>query len=514
MMTFRQQTKKSSSAEGGTEEPSDRQKESTLKEKAAKGFLWGGVSNGMMQVMNALFGIIIARCITQEDYGLIGELTIFSAIASALQEGGFISALTNRKNATYQDFNSVFWFNVTCSAVIYVILWFCAPLLVHFFNEPRLLWLSRYAFLGFFIASLSITPRAILFKKLMAKEQAFMSLAAMLSSGTIGVIMAVNGMAYWGVATQSIIYVSGVAALSWWFSRWKPSRDVSLKPIKEMFGFGSKMLITNIFNCINNHIFSFIFGRFYTAMEVGTYTQANKWNLMGSQTITGMVQSVAQPTFVQVGNDREALCRSFRKMLRFTSFVCFPTMFGILLIAPEFIVITITERWLPSAKMMQELCVAGAFMPITVLYYNFIISRGKSHIYMWNIMAQCVIVLLTACTIKIFSLSLWGISGIHLMVTAYIAICIIWVGIWHYFLWREIRLSFFSAIKDIAPFFSIAAITMVTTYFLTESISNIYLLLITRILTAAVLYLTILRLTGAKILKECLYYLKKKRGNK
>ncbi|MCM1311769.1 MAG: lipopolysaccharide biosynthesis protein [Bacteroides sp.] len=489
----------------------DRQKESALKEKAAKGFFWGGVSNGIMQILNALFGIIIARCICQEDYGLVGELAIFSAIASALQEGGFISALTNRKNATYKDFNSAFWFNVTCSALMYTILWFCAPLLVRFFNEPRLLWLSRYSFLGFFIASLSITPRAILFKKLMAKEQAIMTLAAMVPSGTVGVIMAVNGMAYWGVATQTIMYVSGVTVLSWWFSHWKPSRDVSFKPIKEMFGFGSKMLITNIFNCINNNIFSFIFGRFYTAMEVGTYTQANKWNLMGSQTITGMVQSVAQPTFVQVGNDRDALCRSFRKMLRFTSFVCFPTMFGIILIAPEFIVITITEKWLPSARMMQELCIAGAFIPITVLYYNFIISRGKSHIYMWNIMTQCVVVLLTACLIKICGLSVWNISGIHLMVNAYIVICVTWVGIWHYFLWREIHLSPFAVIKDIAPFLLIATATMATTYFLTAAISNIYLLLVTRVLTAAVLYLAILRLTGAKILKECLYYLKKKK---
>lgn len=490
------------------------QDNSPLKEKAAKGFFWGGISNGMMQVMNAFFGIIIARIITQEDYGLVGELAIFSAIAAALQEGGFISALTNRKNATYRDFNSVFWFNVTCSALIYIILWFCAPLLVRFFDEPRLLWLSRYAFFGFFIASLSITPRSILFKKLMAKEQAFMSLVSMLFSGTVGVTMAVNGMAYWGVATQSIAYVSCVTALSWWFSRWRPSTDVSIKPIKEMFGFGSKMLVTNIFNCINNNVFSFIFGHFYTATEVGTYTQANKWNQMGSQTITGMVQSVAQPTFVQVGNDHDALRRSFRKMLRFTSFVSFPTMFGIMLIAPEFITITITEKWLPSASMMRLLCIAGAFMPITVLYYNFIISRGKSQIYMWNVMAQCLTVLSVACAVKIFDAEILGVSGIQLMVAAYVIINVTWTGIWHYFLWREIHLNIFSAIKDIMPFLTIAAATMLVTYFATLCISNIYLLLATRVVMAAAIYIATLRLTGAKILKESIYYLRHKTKNK
>ncbi|MBQ8736344.1 MAG: oligosaccharide flippase family protein, partial [Bacteroidaceae bacterium] len=222
--------------------------EQTLKEKAAKGFMWGGLSNGMMQVMNAVFGILIARRLTEDDYGVIGMLAIFSSIAAALQEGGFISALTNRKNATYNDYNSVFWFNVLCSAAVYVILWFCSPLLVSFFNEPRLLWLSRYAFVGFFVASLSITPRAILFKRLKAREQAVMLTVSTFLSGTVGVVMALSGMAYWGIATQSIVYVACVSALSWWFSRWRPTLSIDFRPVREMFGFGSKMLVTNIFN--------------------------------------------------------------------------------------------------------------------------------------------------------------------------------------------------------------------------------------------------------------------------
>jgi len=145
--------------------------ESSLKEKTAKGLMWGMMNNGVMQLLNIVFGIVLARLLSDGDYGLAGELAIFTAIASTLQESGFISALTNRKNATKEDYNSVFWFNVGCSAVMYSILWFCAPLIVRFFNEPELLWLSRYAFLGFFLASFSITPRAILFKQLKVKEQ-------------------------------------------------------------------------------------------------------------------------------------------------------------------------------------------------------------------------------------------------------------------------------------------------------------------------------------------------------
>ena len=124
------------------------------------------MNNGVMQLLNIVFGIILARTLSDSDYGLAGELAIFSAIATALQESGFISALTNRKNASHDDYNSVFWFNICLSGMIYVILWFCAPLIAGFFREPELLWLSRYAFLGFFFASFSITPRTILFKQL------------------------------------------------------------------------------------------------------------------------------------------------------------------------------------------------------------------------------------------------------------------------------------------------------------------------------------------------------------
>ena len=211
--------------------------------------------------------------------------------------------------------------------------------------------------------------------------------------------MAYNDLAYWGLATQTILFNLTVSVLSWIVSGWRPSLTVTLQPIREMFGFSSKMLITNIFNQINNNIFALVIGKLYTKTEVGLYSQANKWNMMGAQTITGMVQGVAQPTFVQVGDDKDRLCHSFSKMLRFTCFVSFPVMFGLSLIAPEFIVILITDKWLPSALLMRILCVGGAFLPISTLYFNMLIARGKSNIYMWNIICQGLVMLASIITI-------------------------------------------------------------------------------------------------------------------
>lgn len=485
--------------------------EQSLKDKTAKGFLWGALNNGTMQILNAVFGIVIARILTQEDYGLVGMLLIFSTIAGALQDSGFVTALTNKKDATHRDFNSVFWFNITCSLLLYIILCGASPLIAKIYDEPRLTSLACYQFLAFFISSFSIVPRSILFRNLQQKELAVMSIISLFISGTAGVIMALNGMAYWGIATQTIIYNLSNTAISWWLSGWRPSFKISFQPVREMFGFSSKMLITYIFNSINNNVFSVLLGLFYKAEIVGTYNQANKWNLMGTQFITGMVQGVAQPTFVQVGDDMERLRRSFRKMLRFTSFVAFPCMFGLALIAPEFIIITITEKWLPSANLMRILCIGGAFLPIATLYFNLIISRGKSNVYMWNIISQGCAMTLSACLVHILDLNFFGLTGVPLMIALYVVILISWIFIWHYFLWCEIRLPLFHALKDMVPFLIVAIAAMLIAYYSTTWTDNAYLLLILRIIIAAAVYIGVLWMLGTNILKESLAYLMHRR---
>ncbi len=477
----------------------------TLKDKAAKGLFWSAFNSGTIQLLNAVFGIILARCLTQDDYGLIGMLMIFALVANSLQDSGFVTALTNRRDATHKDFNSVFWFNVIMSFMMYVLFFFLAPLIAAFYNEPLLTSLSRYYFLGFFIASFSIVPRAILFRQIRQKPLAIIGVVALLISGTVGIIMAYNDLAYWGLATQTILFNLTVSVLSWIVSGWQPSFTITFQPIREMFSFSSKMLITNIFNQINNNIFALVIGKLYTKTEVGLYSQANKWNMMGAQTIIGMVQGVAQPTFVQVGNDKDRLCHSFSKMLRFTCFVCFPVMFGLSLIAPEFIVILITDKWLPSALLMRILCVGGAFLPISTLYFNMLIARGKSNIYMWNIICQGLVMLASIIAIHYLA------GNVRDMVIVYACILALWVLVWQYFVWREIGFRLLQAFKDILPFGFLAAATMITTYFLTDSIQNIYWLLISRILLAMVIYLAVLWILKAKILRESIIYIFKRK---
>lgn len=315
--------------------------------------------------------------------------------------------------------------------------------------------------------------------------------------------MALLGYSYWGIATQSIVYVSVINLCYLYFSPWRPTLQFDFRPLKSMVSFSSKLLLTNIFNHINNNLFSIILGRYYSEREVGQFNQANKWNLMGHSLITGMVSSVALPVLRQVADDSERQCRIFRKMLRFTAFISFPVMLGLSLIAPEMITLTIGSKWLPSAYILQLLAIGGAFLPVTSLYTNLLISKGKSNLFMWNTIAQGVSQLVVMYLLYPY--------GIQCMIKVYIAINVGWLLAWHYFVWREIRLSLFHAIKDVFSFGLIAAMIMIGVYFLTRSFTNLYLLITAKILLAGILYPLVMWLSGSATFKEALNYIFKKK---
>ncbi len=476
--------------------------EQSLKDRTAKGLFWGGISNSTQQALNLIFGIFLARLLNDSDYGMVGMLTIFSLIAGSLQESGFIAALVNKKTITHEDFNAVFWFCSGISLVLYILLYLCAPLIAAFYGNEELIPLARYSFLSFFISSLGIAHSAYLFRNLMVKQRAVSYITALIVSGTSGIILAYNGFSYWGIATQNLIYILITNSLFWYFSKWRPSFHIDFSPLKGMIGFSSKLLITNIFNHINNNIFAIILGRYYSEREVGQFNQANKWNYIGHSFITGMVNNVAQPVFSHITDDNIRQQRAFRKLLRFTAFVSFPAMFGLSFIAPELITIAITDKWLPSAYILQILAVGGAFLPIAVLYSNLLISKGKSNIYMWN-----TILLGSLQFLIMLLLNRYGIST---MLLVYISVNILWLFIWHYFVQKEIGYPLSSAFKDIFPFAGIALFTMIATFYITQNITNIYLLITAKILIAFSIYITTMWGTRSKIFKECLQYLRHK----
>lgn len=477
--------------------------EPSLKEKTAKGLLWGGINNGLQQLLNLTFGIILNRILGVEDFGIIGMLAIFTLIAGSIQESGFTSALVNKQNATHKDYNAVFWFSTLMGATMYILLFFSAPLIADFYHKPELIPLARFVFLGFLISSSATAHNAVLFKNLMVKQKAIVQVTALTISGITGIALALNGMGYWGLATQSLVYIMIIALGYWYFSPWRPTLHIDFRPLKGMFGFSSKILITKICTQINNNIFSVILGRLFSDLEVGYYIQANKWTYMGHSLITEMVNGVAQPILAEVSDTPERQRNIFRKMLRFTAFISFPAMFGLALIARELIVISVTDKWSGSIPILQLLCIWGAFIPIQSLYSNLIISKGKSNLYMWNTLLLGVL--------QIMVILLSYPYGVQTMIMASVAINLCWMLVWQYFAWQLIRLSLWNALKDIVPFAGCAAGTIIATYYITRSIENIYLIFAAKLIIAVALYTLLMWCSNSVVFKESLQYLRKKR---
>ena len=475
-----------------------------LKEKTARGIAWGAVNNGTVQVLNLVFGIVLARRLSEDDYGILALLTIFTALAGCIQSAGFSQALANMKPPTHRDYSAVFWFNTLAGISLYILLYIASPLIAAFFRLPVLTDVARFIFLCIPISALGIVPNAKLWIELRNRELAIAAIVSLALSGCVGIWLAYHGYGYWSLAWQQLLFISLSSLIKWCFTRWRPLLPIDMSPIRSMFRFSSKLLLTNMLTVTSQNVLTFIFGKLLPIGIVGQFNQANKCNTMGSSFISNTLQQVAQPVLTQASvtdNDEAPLVRQervFRKMLRFTAFITFPLMLGLALVAREFIVLTITERWLPCVPLLQTLCIGGAFLPLHTLYQNFIISRGRSDLYL-----RCIALMIVLQIVLTLSLSSLGILA---MVTAFSALNVAFTVCWHIALRRVAPVSFLSALKDIMPFFIVALAVMAVTYVLTASVENLALLLASRIVIAAALYVGLMKLLRSKTLEECIKF--------
>lgn len=478
--------------------------DSTLKQKTAKGLLWGGIGSGGMQLLNLVFGIILSRILSPGDYGVVGALTIFSAVATIFSESGFTLAIVNRKTVTDIDYSSVFWFNLAVGAFFYIALFFLAEPIAQFYRMPDMVPLARFLFLSFFIGALGTAPSGNLLRNLKIKQRTQCLLAAVAVSGIAGVGFALAGYGYWGIAVQTVIYSLTYNVLLWRVARWRPSMTFSMASIRSMLPFSVKQMVVALFTHFNNHFFAVLLGRFYGMIKTGYYTQGNKWTTMGSSILSSMIYSVGQPVMRQTTDDPERLRRVFRKMLAFVAFFSFPAMFGLCIISREFIVIAVTDKWLPAVAVMQILCIGSAFLPITTLYGNLFNSINRPGIYMWNTIAVGSIQ--TALAIVTYRF------GLNTMLTAYIITNIAWLLVWQYFAWRTIGLRLRDVLADTLPYMTIAAAVMAIACLAASPVSsNTLLSLLIKITVAAGLYLLTMKISGSAILNETIAYLRKKK---
>jgi polysaccharide biosynthesis protein len=476
--------------------------EGGLKEKTARGLLWGALNSGSTQLLNLIFGIFLGRLLTPAEYGIVGVLSIFTLIAGNLQSSGFTQALVNLKAPRNEDYTAVFWFNTLTSFVLYALLFLSAPLIARFFHQPCLVEVSRFVFLSFVISSFGIAHNAYMTKNMMNRELAIIGAIALLCSGGVATFLAFYGFSYWSLAWQQIIYITVLNIGRYYYTPWRPSWHFTFEPVRKMFGFSVKILITNIINTLSNNILTLLFGRLYPIKAVGNYSQAYKWNTMASAFVANAVGQVAQPVLASVKEEHGRSVRVFRKMLRFTAFLSFPAMFGLAIISNEFILLTIGKRWIDAVPLLQMLCIGGAFVPFYTLYQNIAISNGRSDFYMFCNIAQIVL--------QLVIIAFFYHLGINTMVMVYTLFTIAWLFAWQWVAHRIIGLRFWEVIKDVMPTLCIALLVMATTYFVTLPLHHLLLLLICRILIATLLYAAIMKVLHVEMMDELLLFIKKR----
>ncbi len=474
----------------------------TLKEKTTKGLFWGALNSGTTQVLNLLIGIMLGRLLSPGEYGTVGYIAIFTAIAGNLQSSGFSTYLINMKHPRHEDYNAVFWFNILASFTLYTVLWFAAPLIAAFFRQPALTPLSHLVFLSFVVGSFGITPAAYLTRKLMVKEMTLINSLALVLSGLTGVTLAFLGYSYWSLAWQQVLYITLLNIGRYHYVDWRPTWHIDLRPIGKMFGFSMNILVVMVMNTVSNNIMSVIIGKFFNKDILGNYSQAYKWNFMAYSLVSGTTQQVAQPVFASIADERDRERRVFRKMMRFTAFLAFPAMFGLVLVAREFILVTIGPKWTGAVPLLQMLAVSGAFFPFYTLYQNMVIGHGRADINMRFGVTQ--IVLQIAVVVATHSL---GIGG---MVAAYSAFNIVWLLAWQVQARRLIGLRLRETAADIAPFLAAAAGVMALAGLATQAITNHAALLLSRVALAAVLYFAVMKAARVQILEDCLQFAKNK----
>ena len=469
--------------------------EPTLKEKTAKGLFWGGISNGSQQIIQLIFGVIMLNLLNPEDFGIVGMLAIFTAIAMNIQDSGFTTALINRKNIKHKDYNAVFWFNIIVSLILYICLFFAAPLIANYFERPILILISRVLFLNFLLSSIGIAQYAFLVKNLMVKEKAKIEIFALFFSGIVGIFLAFRGYTYWAIVFQNILYFAFTITIRWFLTPWKPTFEIDFRPLGEMFSFSIKLFFTGIFSRITENIFSVILGKYYKEQMVGYYAQGNKWSLMGGSFISGMITNIAMPILNQINNDRERQKNAFRKMLRFGAFVSFPLLLGLAFIGKELLlIISNGDKWLPAVPFLQLFCIWNAVLYIHTLYTNLLLSHHKSDIFMFGTVLNGIMQLLVLVVMFKY--------GIFQMVIAFIGVNFLGLLFWHYFSNKIIGIRIREVFMDVLPFFISIIASILVAFFVTRSIDNLYLKVSLKIIITAALYSFVMWKSNAVIARE------------
>ena len=422
----------------------------SLRSKTISGLLWSFIDSIAGQGITFIVSIILARLLSPKEFGLIGMLTIFIAISQSFIDSGFRQTLIRKQNCTQADYSTVFFFNIVVGFLFYFLLFISAPSIGFFFNEPILKDLIKVLGLGLIINSLTIIQSTLLTKRIDFKLQAKISVIAAIISGIISIFLAFTGWGVWSLVALTLIKNSINLILLWIWNKWKPMWYFSLQSFKEMFSFGSKLLVSGLIDTIYRNVYYLVIGKYFSAVELGYYTQADQFQSLPSSNLQVIIGRVSYPVLSTIQNDIPRLKEAFKKLIKSSMLITFVLMLGLAAIARPMVVTMIGEKWEPCVIYMQMLCFIGMFYPLHALNLNMLQVQGRSDLFLR------LEIIKKALAIPVIMIGV--VYGIKTMLLGMMLLTLISIYLNSYWSGRLIGYSFLDQLKDILPSFLLALI--------------------------------------------------------
>lgn len=466
----------------------------SLKDKTIKGTMWSAADAFLGQGVTFLVGIVLARLLSPDEYGLIGICLIFNTVLCGIVDSGFSNALIRKKDCTDDDYNTMFLTNLGFSIVLYGLLFICSPLVAHFFGRQELTALIRATGLLLFFNALSITQVTILTKRIDFKTKTKASLISAILSGIVGIAMANTGFGVWALVGQMLSKQLLYTLCLWVLNKWWPKLMFSTASFAYMWGFGWKLLLSGLLNNIWNQLYQVVVGKFYSPATLGQYTRSYEYANIFSANLTSIIQRVSYPVLSEIQDDKQRMVEGYRRVIKITMFVTAICMISLGAVAEPLIYCLIGSQWHEAATFLPLICISMAFYPLHAINLNMLQLLGRSDIFLYLEIIKKIIGTIPIC-IGIFIDIYW-----MLITSIIIGFVSLYLNSWY--TGKVLGYTFWKQLRDIAPSFAIAFTIAISVYFLKYlPISNLGILLI-QIVVGVLVYVVISRKSNLDEYKE------------
>lgn len=431
--------------------------EQSLKEKTVNGVGWSAADAFLGQGVTFIVGLVLARLLSPEEYGLIGIVTIFTTIMFGIVDSGFSNSLIRKLKVTDEDYSTLFIVNMAMSVLMYALLFVCAPAIAHFFNRPQLVPLCRVMGLLLIFQALSIVQYTILSRNIDFKTKTKASLISAIISGVIGIVMAFMGFGVWSLVAQQLSKQLLFSVCLWIFNKWLPKLKFSIESFKYMWGFGWKLLLSGLLDRIWAQLYQTVVGKFYSPATLGQYSRSKEYASIFSSNLTTIVQRVSYPVLSQVQDDKIRMISAYRRVIKTTMFVTAICMISLGAVSEPLIYCLIGPQWHQAATFLPLICISMSLYPLHAINLNMLQVQNRTDIFLYLEIIKKVIAVGPIC-LGIFINIYWMLIGT--IVTGIIAFFLN-----SYYTGRSLGYSSWMQLKDVAPSYGLAFIVALSVYF-------------------------------------------------